>query len=130
MKGLWYDFVHKDIPSYAIAAFISVGFAGQALAHAHLQSAVPAADGAVSTSPPELDLTFSEGLNLKFSGVKVFGPDKAAVATGDAKLKPGDNTTLILPVSGTLAPGAYTVEWHVLSSDGHKTSGSYTFTVK
>jgi copper resistance protein C len=113
-----------------LAAIVSFGLASQAFAHAHLKSAVPAADGAVSTSPVELDLTFSEGLNLKFSGVKVSGPYKAVVTTGAAKLKAGDDTTLIVPVSGTLAPGAYIVEWHALSSDGHKTSGSYTFTVK
>jgi copper resistance protein C len=129
MKARWNDFVHK-IVSCATAALISVGFASEALAHAHLKSAVPAVDGAVSTSPAELDLTFSEDLNLKFSSVKVSGPDKAVVATRNAMLKVGDNTTLIVPVSGTLAPGVYTVEWHALSSDGHKTSGSYTFTVK
>jgi methionine-rich copper-binding protein CopC len=114
----------------ALAAIVSFGLASQAFAHAHHKSAVPAADGAVSTSPVELDLTFSEGLNLKFSGVKVSGPHKAVVTTGAAKLKAGDDTTLIVPVSGTLAPGAYIVEWHALSSDGHKTNGNYTFTVK
>jgi hypothetical protein len=113
----------------ALAAFASLGLAGQAFAHAHLKSTVPAADSAAA-SPTELDLTFSEGLNLKFSGVKVTGSDKADVSVGDASLKAGDDTTLIIPVSGTLTPGIYTVEWHVLSSDGHKTNGTYTFTVK
>ena len=41
-----------------------------------------------------------------------------------------NNTTLMVPVSGTLAPGIYTVEWHALSGDGHKTHGSYKFTIK
>lgn len=113
----------------ALAAFVSLGLAGQAFAHAHLESAVPAADR-TAASPAELDLTFSEGLNLKFSGVKVSGADKTAVSVGDAALKTGDDKTLIVPVSGTLTPGVYTVDWHVLSSDGHKTTGTYTFTVK
>jgi methionine-rich copper-binding protein CopC len=114
----------------AITAIISVGLAGHALAHAHLKSAVPPADDAVSKSPTELDLKFSEGLDLKFSGVTVSGSDKAPVATGDAKLGTGDDTRLIVPVSVNLEPGVYTVDWHVLSNDGHKTKGSYTFTVK
>ncbi|MFT4181825.1 MAG: copper homeostasis periplasmic binding protein CopC [Rhizobium sp.] len=112
-----------------IAAFAaSITLAGQALAHAHLKFATPAADGTVKQSPSELDLTFSEGLNLKFSGVAITGPDKAVVKTGDAMLMNGDST-LMIPVTGKLTPGKYTVEWHVLSTDGHKTNGSYSFTV-
>ncbi|MFK0161162.1 copper homeostasis periplasmic binding protein CopC [Rhizobium sp. NPDC090279] len=110
------------------AGAISLAFAGQAIAHAHLKSAVPAADGTVKTAPSELDLTFSEGLNLKFSGIKVTGPDKAAVKTGKGMLMNKD-TTLMVPVTDKLSAGKYTVEWHALSTDGHKTNGTYSFTV-
>ncbi len=76
-----------------------------------------------------MDLTFTESLNLKFSGVKLTGPDKTAVKLGDPGLTRNDKV-LIVPVSNPLGSGTYTVEWHVLSTDGHKTNGSYTFTVK
>lgn len=111
-----------------IAATASMALAGQAFAHAHLKSSVPAADSSVKQAPSELDLSFSEGLNLKFSGVTVTGPDKKAVKTGSATLMDGD-ATLMVPVSDKLAPGKYTVQWHALSTDGHKTNGSYSFTV-
>ncbi|NTJ68118.1 copper homeostasis periplasmic binding protein CopC [Agrobacterium rhizogenes] len=110
------------------AAAISTAFAGQAMAHAHLTSAVPAADGTVKTAPSELDLTFSEGLNLKFSGTKVTGPDKATVKTGEGMLM-NRGTTLMVPITDKLSAGKYTVEWHALSTDGHKTNGSYSFTI-
>jgi methionine-rich copper-binding protein CopC len=103
---------------------------GRAFAHAHLASATPAIDGMVAVSPTELDLKFSEAVNLKFSGVKVAGPDKATVATGDASLAQGDESMLVVPVSSALSAGAYTVDWHVLSKDGHKSHGTYKFTVK
>lgn len=102
---------------------------GQALAHAHLKAAIPPVDGTVRAAPGELDLTFSEGLELKFSGLKVTGPDRQPVPTGAASLKPGGDTTLMVPLSAALAPGLYTVAWHALSTDGHKTSGTYRFTV-
>lgn len=57
------------------------------------------------------------------------GPDKAAVKLGDPRIM-RKGMGLTIPVSEALGPGAYTVEWHVLSTDGHKTNGSYTFTVK
>lgn len=111
-----------------LAALGLVAAAAPAFAHAHLKSATPPIDGTAS-SPSELDLMFSEGLNLKFTGVKVMGPDKKAVATGDAALGAGGDTTLVVPVSAPLAPGTYTVDWHALSADGHKTNGHYKFTV-
>ncbi|HTK13076.1 MAG TPA: copper homeostasis periplasmic binding protein CopC [Xanthobacteraceae bacterium] len=114
----------------AFALGLSLGFAGPASAHAHLKSAKPAVNGTVATSPKEIDLTFTEGVNLKFTGVTITGPGKAPVKTQDGKFGPGGDTTLIVPVGSALPPGAYTVDWHALAKDGHKTQGTYTFTVK
>lgn len=105
------------------------GFAGQALAHAHLKTEEPAA-GASVAAPHALTLHFTEELNLHFSGVAITGPDHKTVALGTAKLAPKDAATLVVPLAGPLAPGSYTVAWHALSADGHKTQGSYAFTVK
>ena len=113
--------------SFAFVALISL--TGEALAHAELKSAVPPVNGSVTASPAEIDLTFSEDLDLKFSGIKVTGPDKKAVKLGEGMLM-DSNTILMVPVSGTLADGSYKVDWHALSGDGHKTHGSYKFTVK
>ena len=122
--------MHAILKSTFFAGLLGLVMSGQAIAHAHLDSATPAADGTVTASPAELDLRFSEALELKFSGVKVVGPDNATVATGVASLANGDDGTLVVPVSAALPAGTYTVDWHVLSKDGHKTHGSYTFTVK
>lgn len=112
----------------ALAAALTLA-AGPALAHAHLTSSVPAA-GATVAAPSELDLSFSEGVNPKFTGLTLTGPAGAAAPTGAAKLGPGGDTALVVPVTGPLAAGAYKVRWHALATDGHKTDGSYTFTVK
>ncbi|MFS8115433.1 copper homeostasis periplasmic binding protein CopC [Rhizobium jaguaris] len=119
----------RTITRLGLPAFLAIGLAGQAFAHAQLKSAIPADKSTVKSSPSELDLTFNEGLNLKFSGIKVTGPDKAAIKLGNPMLMQSD-TVLMVPVPETLSAGTYTVEWHALSTDGHKTSGSYTFTVK
>jgi len=118
----------KALRIVSAAAVLAAVAAGQALAHAHLKDSIPADKASVAT-PAELDLIFTEELNLRFSGVKVTGPDKNNVKLGDAKLS-GDEKTLSVPVSGRLGAGQYAVEWHVLSTDGHKTNGSFTFTVK
>ena len=114
----------------ALAAFLVIASAGTAAAHAHLKTAAPAADSTVATAPSELRLGFTEGVNLRFTGVAVTGPAGAAVPTGTAVSAPGDDKVLVVPVPGPLAPGAYKVDWHALATDGHKTEGSYGFTVK
>lgn len=105
------------------------GAPGRAFAHAHLKSATPVPGDTIAAAPRELDLTFSEDLNLKFSGVTVSGPGNAMVPTGTATLTKG-GATLSIPLPARLGPGGYTVRWHALSADGHKTHGSYSFTVK
>jgi methionine-rich copper-binding protein CopC len=88
---------------------------GQALAHAHLESATPPANGSVTASPSKLDLEFSRRQS-RLTGVEVKGPDKTTIATGKPTLRAGDDTTLVVPLSGTLPAGTYTVAWHSLSS--------------
>jgi copper resistance protein C len=120
----------NPIPMLALATVVALGPAGHASAHAHLKSAVPAVSGTVAAAPTELDLTFTESIDLAFTGVALMGPGKETVETGEAKLKSGDDTTLIVPLAGALSAGAYTVSWHALAKDGHKTKGSYAFTIK
>lgn len=101
-----------------------------AFAHAHLQQQIPAADSTVSASPQALTLTFSEGVELSFSGVTLTGPQNKPVATGKLARSEGNKAQLTLPMTEPLAAGEYTVEWHVVSVDGHKTKGQYHFSVK
>jgi copper resistance protein C len=120
----------SPIPTIAVAIVASLGLIGNALAHAHLKAAMPPVKGTVAVSPSELDLTFTEGVDLAFTGAAVAGPGKETVETGEAKLKSGDDATLIVPLTAPLSAGTYTVTWHALSKDGHKTKGSYTFIIK
>ena len=99
-----------------------------ALAHAFLNQAVPPVDGTVARSPSEIRLTFSEGVEPRFSGIKIATSDGRAIATGPAIRDPGDDKQLVLAVP-PLAPGRYKVSWHVLSVDTHRTEGAYSFTV-
>lgn len=119
----------KTIRLLALAGALAFGFSGTALAHAHLKASTPSAGSTLDAPPSEIDLTFTEDVNLKFTGIKLIGVDQKTVATRDGSLRDKD-TTLVVPVAGAVGPGAYTVDWHALSKDGHKTSGTFTFTVR
>ncbi len=118
------------LKSAAVAVLISALSLGNALpafAHAHLVSSSPAVGEMAMPAPKELRLTFSEGLDLKASSVKVSAPDKTAIKTGPLKLDPKDNKVLIVPLTTALPDGKYTIDWKVKSTDGHVTNGNYTF---
>lgn len=106
---------------------IALSVSGQALAHAHLKEATPGEKSSVP-APHEISLTFSEGLELAFSGVDVVSTEGDSVTLDEARLQDGGKT-LVTPIGDALESGSYDVHWHVLSVDGHKTQGQYRFDV-
>ncbi|MFC0225634.1 CopC domain-containing protein YobA [Serratia aquatilis] len=125
--------IAKIHSSYRLLSTIFVLFVGlssqQVLAHAHLKIQTPAADTTVSIAPKVLTLNFSEGIEANFSGVKVTGPNSEVIRTGKLTLDPKNNTQINIPIETELTAGKYNVSWHVVSVDGHKTKGQYSFTV-
>ena len=103
------------------------GSAPPVLAHAELLRAMPQPGSAIPTSPSEVRLQFSEGIEGRFSGVEVAAPTGKRIATGRAHIQ---GTALVVPIIAPLPPGVYRVNWHVLSVDSHKTQGSFTFEVR
>ncbi|MGK3142059.1 copper homeostasis periplasmic binding protein CopC [Pantoea sp. C2G6] len=101
-----------------------------AAAHAHLQSSSPAAQAQVAAATDALTLNFSEDIEAAFSGVTLLDAAKKPIATAKARVEASQKNRLIVGLSQPLKAGSYQVNWHVLSVDGHKTSGSYRFSVK
>lgn len=93
-------------------------------AHARLDHATPAAGSTVPSPPTEITLYFTEELEPKFSCAEVRSAAGARVDHG------ANISGKVMHLSvGMLAPGNYTVTWHVTSVDTHKTQGSFSFTV-
>jgi methionine-rich copper-binding protein CopC len=115
----------------AAALLVSLS-ASNAFAHAHMESQLPAADSTV-TAPKELRLTFSEGIEEKFTKVSITsttpGGKTLVEAVPGVATDPADKKTLIVTPAAPLAAGEYKVEWHAVSVDTHKSEGSYSFTV-
>ena len=107
-----------------VAALALIGSSMTAEAHATLDHASPAVGSTVSTSPSQVTLYFTEQLEPKFSGAEI---RKGA----DNRVDRGVSVSgKVMRVSvGSLATGTYTVTWHALSVDTHKTQGSFSFTV-
>ncbi len=103
-------------------------FASLAQAHAKLESTTPSADSSVS-SPKMIQVHFNEAVVMKMSSVKLAASDGTAVPVmtmNDSK----DPATLSIMPNAPLKAGLYTVTWSAVTDDGHKTQGTFSFTVK
>lgn len=100
-----------------------------AWAHAHLERATPANNSTV-TSPMTIRGDYTEGLEIAFSSLTVSDAKGKTMDLGQTTLAAGDDKAMVLLISKPLPAGRYTVTWHALSKDGHKTEGKWSFTVK
>lgn len=119
----------------AMLAFlaVAVGLGSQfASAHDSLVESSPAANDEIEVAPASAVLTFSaevqsEGtLSPQIELFAASAVEETAVALASAATVDGVVVTQALP---ELAAGNYTLNWQVVSSDGHPISGTIPFTV-
>lgn len=129
------SFIRTGIIGSALAA-ASLAIATPALAHPKLIASNPAANASVA-KPSKLELRFSEKLVGNFSSVDLVmtgmpgmanhGPMKISGLTSSVA---GDGKTLVVKLQQPLAAGTYKLDWHAVSADTHRVSGTYSFRVK
>ncbi len=97
--------------------------------HASPTRAEPPAGATVKVSPTKIRIWFDSALKPGFYIIRVQNSSGKQIDNGDCRVSRSDEKLLevTLPM---LSPGTYHVIWDVVSHDGHKTSGDYTFTVK
>ena len=104
---------------------LSLASISLAQAHAFLDHANPKVGSTVS-SPSQVEVFMTEGLEGAFSKVQVFDAHGSEVDRKDVKVS-GATMTVSVP---TLATGTYKVIWKAVATDTHKTSGTFKFTVQ
>lgn len=108
-----------------VLALMLAAFCGPASAHAFLEKATPSAGANLRVAPAKIELSFSEALEPAFSGVTV-----TDAAGGDMSAAPAvANATQMSVTLRALKPGRYSVRWHAVSVDTHRTQGRYEFAV-
>jgi copper resistance protein C len=118
--------VAARLVALAFAALVVVSaVAAPASAHDSLGSTDPADGSTVETAPAAVVLTFSQEVVALGTEVQVVGPAGQPMNDGPVAVL----GTVVTQNLGTDRPaGAYTVQWRATSSDGHPTTGGFTFT--
>jgi len=102
---------------------------GVVFAHALLDKSEPARRAVLTHSPAHVRLWFNERLEPAFCELSVLDAGGRS-ATAEAARVSAQNPKLLELALPTLGPGVYTVQYKVVSVDGHTVKASYTFTVK
>ena len=81
------------------------------------------------SSPADIRLVFSEAPMAAVSRIFLIGPRSDTIRLSSVRLDSTDRHTIVAQVLAAMDSGKYTVRWSTAGSDGHGSSGAFTFTV-
>jgi copper resistance protein C len=120
----------KTIPfRWTLAAFLFLAIQSHAWAHAFLDHAEPKVGSTITNSPAEVKIWFTQELEPAFSSLEVQDANGNQVDKKDAHLDEKNKSLFIVSLP-QLSDGKYTVIWHAVSVDTHRTQGRFEFTIK
>ena len=108
-------------------AVLLLAAAGAASAHAVVVSSQPAAGGTIEKDAVAIRLRFNSRIDHARSRLRLRAPDGAEQALTPVTDTPADE---IDAEARALSPGAWHLQWQVLSVDGHITRGDIPFNVR
>ena len=101
----------------------------QVYAHATLTKSEPPRRASLSVPPKHIQLWFNEEIEGSYASISVIDSDENSITDAVPELVPDDLKSVVLPIP-ELNPGRYTVQYRVLSVDGHVVESSFGFMVK
>jgi hypothetical protein len=119
----------KKITIQSLAAILFLALQSHAWAHAFLDHAEPKVGSTIANSPGEIKVWFTQNLEPAFSTLEVQDAQGKEVDKKDAHLDAKDKSLFLVSLP-QLPAGTYTVIWHAVSVDTHKTQGRFEFTIK
>jgi methionine-rich copper-binding protein CopC len=119
----------NSVKHWSLVAVLFLALQTHAWAHAFLDHAEPKVGSSVTNSPTEIKVWFTQNLEPAFSKLEVRDAKGEEVDKKDAHLD-DKNMSLFIVSLPPLPSGTYTVIWHAVSVDTHKTQGHFEFTIK
>ncbi len=98
-------------------------------AHATLTKSEPPRRASLSVPPKHIQLWFNEEIEGSYAAITVLDADKNSVTESVPEIVPDDLKSVVLPLP-ELKSGRYTVQYRILSVDGHVVESSFGFMVK
>ena len=121
----------RKITTFAISlAMLSLLFqVNSALAHATLVKSDPPRRASLSSPPKRIQLWFNEKIEGSYASVTVLDSNKKSITENNPEVVLDDPKSVVLNIP-QMEPGRYTVQYRVMSVDGHVIASSYDFSIK
>lgn len=110
-------------------AIMVLAVPSMSMSHAFPDHSIPRVGETVSTPPVGVYIWFDGDLEPAFSKITVKDANGQTIDNGNGRVNPSNEVLLEVGLP-KLPPGTYKVLWSVVSRDGHRTSGDYSFTIK
>ena len=121
---------HKNLSLLLITSLVALlGFGAihTSFGHAFVINSSPSQSQSIPKSPQQVNVFFSEPVDLRFSHLKVLDSNGKQVDKGDVHHLQNDESSLTVSLP-LLKDGTYTVSTNVLSqTDGHVTDNAFVF---
>jgi copper resistance protein C len=117
----------KSIASFCLFTSLLLA-AGQASA-AIEEASLPPLQQEEQLVPANLELTFTGPVDLARSTATLLDAQGLTLPIGKPFLSGPEGSVFKIPLDPAMAPGVYTLNWRVLSMDGHSAEGRYQFRV-
>lgn len=98
------------------------------LAHVHMDKSAPADGASLNIAPKTVQVWFSGKVAAEWSHIEVTNSKGERVDIGETKN--GESTKHLIVELRPLPSGTYHVKLNVVSGDGHRVKGSFSFTVE
>jgi copper resistance protein C len=121
----------RRVTTFAMSlAMLSMLFqVNSALAHATLVKSDPPRRASLSSPPKQIQLWFNEKIEGSYASVTVLDSKKKSITENNPEVVLDDPKSVILNIP-QMEPGRYTVQYRVMSVDGHVIASSYDFSIK
>lgn len=98
-------------------------------AHAYIVASSPGENEVLEEAPASVSITFNEPIENAFHSLQVTDPSGQQAVIGESRIDDANPARLIADLRPELPEGIYTVNYKVLSSDGHAITGTFPFII-
>lgn len=115
---------------FAATSILVISSIPNSYEHAYISSSTPNALESLSSSPSEVDVVFSDPVDITYSHIQIIDPNGNQVQNNDLHYTNSDHTGLGISLKSGIPNGVYTVSTKVLDqTDGHVTTPGFVFGV-
>lgn len=125
------EFVIRRVAAFVMSlVMLSLLFqVNSVMAHATLVKSDPPRRASLSSPPKQIQLWFNEKIEGSYASVSVLDSNKNSITENSPEVVTDDPKSVILNLP-QIEPGRYTVQYRVMSVDGHVIESSFDFNVK